>query len=61
MRFPILREADGRAVRAICDLCGGEIYDEEPFYRVDGENVCNDCVGDYARRVLAPFREEGRG
>ena len=48
MRFPILREADGSAVRAICDLCGGEIYDEEPFYRVDGENVCNDCVGDYA-------------
>lgn len=60
MRFPILREADGSAVRAICDLCGDEIYDEEPFYRVDGENVCNDCVGDYARRILAPFREEGR-
>lgn len=61
MRFPILREADGSAVRTTCDLCGGEIYAEETFYRVDGETVCDNCVGDYARRVLAPFREEGRG
>lgn len=61
MRFPLQRENDGSAVRALCDLCGGEIYWGEAFYRVDGETVCEDCVGDYARRILAPFREEGRG
>lgn len=59
MRFPVLREEDGSAVRGICDLCGREIYRRETFYRVDGENICEECVEDYARRMLAPFREEG--
>lgn len=59
MKFPLLREEDGSAVRAICDLCGGEIYMEEDFYRVDGENICENCVEDYARHILAPFRQEG--
>lgn len=59
MRFPLLYEENGCTVRAVCDLCGGEIGWEEPFYRMDGENVCDDCVGDYARQILAPFRQEG--
>lgn len=59
MRFPLMYEEDGSTVRAVCDLCGGEIYQEETFYRVDGETVCEDCVADYARGLLAPFREGG--
>lgn len=59
MRFPLRYEEDGRAVRTICDVCGGEIDWDEAFYRVDGETVCEDCVGDYARQILAPFRQEG--
>lgn len=59
MRFSVLREENGSAVRTVCDLCGREIYFDEIFYCVDGENICDDCVADYARRELAPFREEG--
>ncbi len=59
MRFPLQRENDGSAVRALCDLCGGEIYWGEAFYRVDGETICVDCVADYARGLLAPYREGG--
>lgn len=59
MRFPLLYEEDGGAVRTTCDLCGGEIRWNESFYRMDGETVCEDCVGDYARQILAPFHQEG--
>lgn len=60
MRFPLLRDEEGNAVRAVCDLCGSEIYEEEAFYRVNGENICDDCVADYARHLLARFREDRR-
>lgn len=59
MRFPLLYEENGTAVRTVCDLCGGEIYWGEIFYRMDGETVCEDCIDDYARQILASFRQEG--
>lgn len=59
MRFPLQCEEDGSSVRTVCDLCGREIYWNEAFYRMDGETVCDDCVGDCARQILAPFRKEG--
>ncbi|MDO4810744.1 MAG: hypothetical protein Q3985_02245 [Eubacteriales bacterium] len=60
MRFPLLCEEDGSSVCAVCDICGSEIYRDEAFYRLNGETVCDDCVGDYARLFFAPFREDGR-
>ena len=42
-------------VCACCDQCGGEFYCGEEYYRINGENVCEDCFVDYARVLLRPF------
>lgn len=44
---------------ASCDNCGFEIYDGEPYYRINGEVICRDCLGEYAARLLAPFQIGG--
>lgn len=49
-------EEDGSREAAECDLCGGTIYQGQSYYRVNGEVICEDCLGDYARRMLAPWR-----
>lgn len=33
---------------AYCDYCGGEIYEGETYYAIDGENICTDCLRDFA-------------
>ena len=48
-------------VCACCDQCGGEIYCGEGYYRINGENVCEDCFVDYARSLLRPFLLGGEG
>ena len=42
-----------------CDICGFEIYRGETYYRINGEVVCVDCLGEFAARILAPFRMGG--
>ncbi len=59
MRFTAVKEAGGGGVVAVCQLCGGEIYEGEPYYQRDGEIICEVCLEDYARRCFAPFRVEG--
>lgn len=44
-----------------CDQCGGEICCGEEYYRINGENVCEDCFCDYARFLLRPFLVGGEG
>lgn len=46
-------------VCACCDRCGGEIYEGEGYYCINGEVVCEDCLADYARSLLAPYYEGG--
>ena len=46
-------------IAAQCDNCGFEIYDGEPYYRINGEIICRDCLEEYAARLLAPFRIGG--
>ena len=48
-------------VCACCDQCGGEIYCGEEYYRINGENVCEDCFCDFARILLHPFLLGGEG
>lgn len=36
-------------VFATCDHCGGEIYEGEEFYDIDGEFIHEDCLHDWAR------------
>ena len=46
-------------VDAQCGLCGGEIYTGEPYYHINGQAVCRDCLTDYATRYFAPYLEKG--
>ena len=36
-----------------CDLCGGEIYQGQAYYRINGRTVCRDCLADYAESYFA--------
>ena len=46
---------------ARCSLCGGELYPGDPYFELDGEAVCEDCLGRYARRYFAHrLRRVGR-
>ena len=49
MRFPRIYEEDGCCTAAVCDLCGGEIYQGQSYYRINGRTVCRDCLADYAK------------
>jgi alkyl hydroperoxide reductase subunit AhpF len=31
-----------------CKYCGGEIYEGENYYAINGENICVDCLRDFA-------------
>ena len=42
-----------------CDQCGGEIYEGEEVYDIDGDTIHEDCLLDYAREHLAVKREAG--
>ncbi len=58
MRFPIRREE----AADLCDLCGAELPPEATCYRINGETICPECLGEYARQVFAPYREQaGKG
>lgn len=34
---------------AYCDYCGGEIYEGETVYNIDGQLIHEDCLHDFAR------------
>ena len=60
MRFSRVYEADGGGKPVgECDRCGGEICRGEVYYQVNGEAVCEDCLGDFAREFFAPFQVRG--
>ncbi|MCD8145320.1 MAG: hypothetical protein LUD79_08330 [Oscillospiraceae bacterium] len=40
---------------ARCSQCGGELYAWERVYYLEGEYICPDCLGDYARARFAPY------
>ena len=46
-------------VCACCDQCGGEIYCGEEYYRINGENVCEDCFVDWRNQQQDAQRGAG--
>ncbi len=43
-----------------CGCCGGEIYEGELYYAIEGEQIHEDCLGDYAKKHFAGcLREAG--
>ena len=45
---------------AHCDRCGGEIYEGDTYYAIDGQNICVDCLRDFASDYFADCVEEAR-
>ena len=44
-----------------CGLCRGELYPGDPYFELDGQTVCEDCLGRYARSYFAHrLRRVGR-
>jgi len=41
-----------------CDQCGGEIYEGETVYRIDGQLIHEDCLEDFAKDYFADCKEE---
>ncbi len=41
-----------------CAFCGGEIYDGETIYRIDGDYIHEDCLADFAKKYFADCKEE---
>lgn len=40
-----------------CDHCGGEIYEGEEVYEIEGDIIHEDCLLDYVRKNLAVRKE----
>lgn len=46
-----------------CDICHGPIYkaddvmEGDPLYRVNGLNICEDCIRDYIKSIEEECRE----
>lgn len=43
--------------RLLCSLCGGEIPRGALYWCLNGEIVCEDCLPEFARLELAPYRQ----
>ncbi len=43
---------------AYCDYCGGEIYEGEVVYNIDGRLIHEDCLHDFADDYFKDCREE---
>ena len=40
-----------------CSLCGAEIANGEGYWYCNGASICGDCLPEFARQELAPFRQ----
>ena len=43
---------------AYCDYCGGEIYEGETVYSIDGQLIHEDCLHDFADDYFKDCKEE---
>lgn len=41
-----------------CNHCGGEIYEGETYYDIDGQNIHADCLRDFASDYFADCVQE---
>lgn len=45
-------------VFAMCDHCGGEIYEGEEYYDIDGQYIHEDCLRDFAEDYFSECKCE---
>lgn len=53
-------ESPENKIYGTCDFCGGEIYEGETIYSIDGQCIHEDCLHDFARSYFANFMTEAR-
>lgn len=41
-----------------CEHCGGEIYEGEDYYDIEGESIHEDCLYDFAKSLYSGCRKE---
>lgn len=40
-----------------CGFCGGEVYEGDTVYRIDGQLIHEDCLEDFAKDYFADCKE----
>lgn len=61
LRFSQNRTYDAQEAKvcAYCAECDGEVYREEIVYEIDGEVICEECIGEFAKKYFSPERIKG--
>ena len=47
-------------IYGLCYFCGGEIYEGDTVYVIDGQYIHEDCLEDFARGYFADCLTEAR-
>ena len=42
-----------------CEECGGEVYAEELVYDIEGQIICEECIGWFAKKYFSADRVKG--
>lgn len=42
---------------AYCSLCGGELYEGDTYWHINGSKLCAACLGLFAREEFAAHRQ----
>lgn len=50
------RDPQRRLPWAHCSLCGGELYQGDVCWIINGSTLCRGCLGDYAAAAFAAHR-----
>lgn len=53
------RDAQQMPCTARCAYCGGDLYDRDEFYAINGLVICEGCLGAFARDNYRSFRLTG--
>lgn len=43
-----------------CDFCRGEIYVGDSYYSIEGEVICPDCLGRFAKQYFSDRARRAR-
>ena len=50
------RDPQRRPPRAHCSLCGGELYQGDVYWSINGSTLCRGCLREYAAQAFAAHR-----
>lgn len=46
---------NSRGSAIVCSRCGQEIGLKAPYWYINGEKLCENCLPEFAKEVFAPF------